>query len=110
MRSPIPGLVALCLAAVPAAAGPQVVLRLPDAAPRPAAQPESRAPADQTAAIEELKETYLRCELAALSRVMAGEDAMACSVAYEELKRIAFGGDAGRLRDWSAPLLAPPPS
>jgi hypothetical protein len=34
---------------------------------------------------------------------------MECSVIYEELKRRVFGGDFGRLREWSDPLLGRAP-
>lgn len=65
-------------------------------------------PAEGATSIEELKAAYLRCELAALRSVLSGEEAMACSVIYEELKRVGFDGDAGRLREWSAPFLGIP--
>lgn len=55
--------------------------------------------------VEELKEVYLLCEQTALAGAMSAEEAMACSVIYEDLKRLGFHGDAARLRDWSAPLL-----
>ena len=62
-------------------------------------------PSQGVAALEDLKEAYLRCERAALTSALSGEEAMACSILYEELKRTGFGGNAGRLREWSAPLL-----
>jgi hypothetical protein len=55
--------------------------------------------------VEDLKEVYLLCERTAFAGAMSADDAMACSVIYEDLKRLGFHGDAARLREWSAPLL-----
>ncbi|MGE0500993.1 MAG: hypothetical protein AB7I79_04950 [Rhizobiaceae bacterium] len=50
--------------------------------------------------IERLKRTYVACERAAATRVMGSGDAIHCSSVYEELKRLAFGGDYARLKEW----------
>lgn len=55
--------------------------------------------------VEDLKEVYLLCERTAFAGTMSADDAMACSVVYEDLKRLGFHGDAARLREWSAPFL-----
>ena len=53
-----------------------------------------------TTSIERLKVIYLGCEDSATSQRLAGGDAMYCSIAYEELKQRAFGGDFGQIRRW----------
>ena len=63
------------------------------------------APQPGAVTVEDLKEIYLLCERAALAGAMSAEEVMACSVIYEDLKRLGFDGDAALLRDWSAPLL-----
>ena len=50
--------------------------------------------------IDELKSTYLGCEQAATTSRLNGGDAMYCSMAYEELKKKAFGGEFRRINSW----------
>jgi hypothetical protein len=54
---------------------------------------------------EELRTAYLACERAAVTERMDAGGVMECSRIYEELKERVFGGDFGRLRAWSDPLL-----
>jgi hypothetical protein len=54
---------------------------------------------------ENLRQAYLACERAAVAERMDTGGVMQCSVIYEELKRRDFGGDFGRFRAWSDPLL-----
>jgi hypothetical protein len=58
---------------------------------------------------ESLRAAYLACERAATAERMDAGGVMECSVIYEELKRRVFGGDFGRLREWSDPLLGRAP-
>jgi hypothetical protein len=63
---------------------------------------------------DELKRLYLQCSATSFDRLGSGGVAY-CSVAYEELKRRAFGGDFAKLLAWSrtqpdAPEAASPPS
>lgn len=50
--------------------------------------------------IETLKSVYLDCAARATRQRQDTGDVMLCSIAYEELKRRAFGGDFSRLRAW----------
>ena len=56
---------------------------------------------DHDTSMAALKEAYLACDRATMSRVLAGFEAMQCSVVYEELKRRAFDGDFQKLFAWS---------
>ena len=58
---------------------------------------------------ESLRAAYLACERAATAERMDTGGVMECSVIYEDLKRRVFGGDFGRLRAWSDPLLGRAP-
>lgn len=84
--------IAVVVATVPAAWALQLVQSATD-------------PQPDAITVEDLKEVYLLCERTALAGAMSADDAMACSVVYEDLKRLGFHGDAARLREWSAPLL-----
>lgn len=75
-----------------------VSLVLPAQARTPAALPP-----------ESLRAAYLACERAATAERMDTGGVMECSAIYEELKRRVFGGDFGRLRAWSDPLLGRAP-
>jgi hypothetical protein len=68
---------------------------------------QARAPAALSP--EDLRAAYLACERAAVAERMETGGVMECSVIYEELKRRVFGGDFGRLRAWSDPLLGRAP-
>lgn len=50
--------------------------------------------------VEALKRLYLDCERGVAAGEMRGGGVALCSIAYEELKRRAFGGDFGRLKAW----------
>jgi hypothetical protein len=52
-------------------------------------------------AIEQLKDVYLDCEREALAGALGTDDAMYCSMAYEELKRREFHGNFERIRVWT---------
>lgn len=67
----------------------------------PLAHAQSSSPLPEAVSIDELKNLYLGCERAALAGSLDGEAVMHCSVAYEELKRRAFGGDFQSLKAWS---------
>jgi len=43
---------------------------------------------------------YLRCERAATERLLGIDDAASCSVVYEKLLEVGFGGDFKRLLAW----------
>lgn len=51
--------------------------------------------------VEQLKAIYLLCSDATLRGRMSTSGTMHCSVAYEELKRRAFGGSFDQLLAWS---------
>ncbi len=61
-------------------------------------------PTDTDAAVDRelrsLKADYLRCERAATERLLGTGDAANCSVIYEELLKVGFGGDFKRLLAW----------
>jgi hypothetical protein len=50
--------------------------------------------------VDQLKDSYLACEQAARSTMLSNEDAMRCSVTYEELKQRAFNGEFRLLKTW----------
>lgn len=52
------------------------------------------------AEVDALKRSYLDCEVAAQSGRLDGAGIAACSVIYEDLKRVAFGGSVPDLRAW----------
>jgi hypothetical protein len=62
--------------------------------------------------IDQLSSTYLSCSSAATSGRLDTAAIMQCSVAYEVLKRRAFGGDFEKLLAWSkartSTITAPP--
>ncbi|HSG40563.1 MAG TPA: hypothetical protein VLE27_13055 [Thermoanaerobaculia bacterium] len=70
--------------------------------PAQARTPEALSP-------QSLRAAYLACERAATAERMDTGGVMECSAIYEELKRRVFGGDFGRLRAWSDPLLGRAP-
>ena len=47
-----------------------------------------------------LESAFWACDHAATSRGLDSGDALACSVATEELKRVRFGGDFGAMLAW----------
>jgi hypothetical protein len=50
--------------------------------------------------VQALKAAYLRCEQAATERLLDIGDAASCSVIYEKLLKVGFGGDFKRLLAW----------
>ncbi|MEO1196599.1 MAG: hypothetical protein AAFX45_10540 [Pseudomonadota bacterium] len=50
--------------------------------------------------VDSLKRRYLDCEVAAQSGSLDGAGIAACSVIYEDLKRVAFDGSFHDLRAW----------
>ncbi|MBS0451320.1 MAG: hypothetical protein JSS14_08415 [Proteobacteria bacterium] len=50
--------------------------------------------------VRSLKTAYLRCEQAANERLLDLGEAATCSVIYEELLKIGFGGEFKRLLAW----------
>jgi hypothetical protein len=50
--------------------------------------------------VNQLKDSYIACENAARSTMLRREDAMQCSIIYEELKQRAFNGDFRLLKIW----------
>jgi hypothetical protein len=50
--------------------------------------------------VAELKAIYLTCERYAIAGDLASDGIGPCSIVYEELKRRAFDGDFGQLRQW----------
>lgn len=71
----------------------------------PASHPCAEPPDDTRAAAHDrevgrLKAAYLRCERAATERLLGMGDAADCSLVYEELLRLGFGGDFRRLLAW----------
>ena len=53
------------------------------------------------ARIDDLKNTYLSCDRAAMGGKLDTPGIMLCSIVYEELKHRAFGGDFDKLLAWS---------
>ncbi len=66
--------------------------------------PHAHASDGRTAAVDRdvknLKAAYLRCERAATERLLGVDDAASCSVVYEKLLEVGFGGDFKRLLAW----------
>lgn len=54
--------------------------------------------------VAELKNAYLECDRASMTRPLTSSEIMQCSVVYEELKKRAFGGDFDKLHAWSRSL------
>jgi hypothetical protein len=55
----------------------------------------------RVAATDGLKNAYLSCHRAAIDGGLDTVAIMQCSVLYEELKRVAFGGDFEKLLAWA---------
>jgi len=55
-----------------------------------------------SAPTDELKRLYLSCSEEALSGTLSFEEILRCSVVYEKLKQLAFGGDYDKFRAWSS--------
>lgn len=66
----------------------------------PRAQPPNPTHAAVDRELPSLKAAYLRCDRAATERLLGPGDAANCSVIYEELLRVGFGGDFKRLLAW----------
>ncbi|VTU38982.1 hypothetical protein [Variovorax sp. RA8] len=75
-------------------------LLLATLASNPRAQPPNRTPAAVDREVRSMKAAYLRCERAATERLLGMGEAANCSVIYEELLRVGFGGDFKRLIAW----------
>jgi hypothetical protein len=69
-------------------------------ASNPRAQPPDGERAAEARDVRRLKAAYLRCDRAASERLLGSGDAATCSVAYEELLKVGFGGDFKRLLAW----------
>lgn len=67
---------------------------------RTRAQPPSGTQAAVDCEVRSLKAVYLRCDRAATERLLSMGEAANCSVIYEELLRVGFGGDFKRLLAW----------
>ena len=70
-----------------------------------ASNPRAQPPDGTHAAVDlfevrSLKTAYLRCDRAATERLLDMGEAATCSVIYEELLRVGFGGDFKRLLAW----------
>jgi hypothetical protein len=50
--------------------------------------------------VHSLKAAYLRCEQAATERLVGIDDAAKCSIIYERLLKVGFGGDFRLLLAW----------
>jgi hypothetical protein len=50
--------------------------------------------------VRSLKDAYLRCDRAASERLLGFGEAENCSVTYEALLKVGFGGDFKRLLAW----------
>jgi hypothetical protein len=50
--------------------------------------------------VRSLKDAYLRCDRAANERLLGFGEAENCSVTYEALLKVGFGGDFKRLLAW----------
>lgn len=66
----------------------------------PIASSQTRSDDVQSQSIEELKGIFLACDQAARNGLVATSDVFRCSIAYEELKKRAFGGNFDRLVAW----------
>jgi hypothetical protein len=75
-------------------------LLLASLASHPRAQPTSGTHAAVDREERSLKAAYLRCERAANERLLGTDDAASCSVIYEDLLKVGFGGDFKRLLAW----------
>lgn len=75
-------------------------LLLANLASNPRAQPPNGTHAAVDREVRSLKEAYLRCDRAATERLLDMGEAANCSVIYEELLRVGFGGDFKRLLAW----------
>ena len=75
-------------------------LLLATLASKPRAQPPNGTQAAVDREVRSLKAAYLRCERAATERLLGVGDAANCSVIYEELLKVGFGGDFKRLLAW----------
>ncbi|MDO9166454.1 MAG: hypothetical protein Q7U13_10140 [Rhodoferax sp.] len=64
------------------------------------AQPPNGTDAATVREVRSLKAAYLRCDRAATERLLDLGEAANCSVIYEELLRVGFGGDFKRLLAW----------
>jgi hypothetical protein len=77
-----------------------VSLLLASMASRPHAQPLDSRHAAVDREVHALKAAYLRCERAATEGLLGFDDAASCSVIYEKLLKVGFGGDFKRLLAW----------
>lgn len=75
-------------------------LLLASLASSPHAQPPDGRQAAVDREVNSLKAAYLRCEQAATGRMLGIGDAATCSVVYEQLLKVGFGGDFKRLLAW----------
>ena len=75
-------------------------LLLATLASNPRAQPPNGTHAAVDREVRSLKAAYLRCDRAATERLLSMGEAANCSVIYEELLRVGFGGDFKRLLAW----------
>lgn len=66
----------------------------------PRAQPPNGAHSAVDREVRSLKAAYLRCDRAATERLLDMGEAANCSVIYEDLLRVGFGGDFKRLLAW----------
>lgn len=75
-------------------------LLLATLASNPRAQPPDGTHTAVDREVHSLKAAYLRCDRAATERLLGAGDAANCSVIYEELLQVGFGGDFKRLLAW----------
>lgn len=75
-------------------------LLLATLASNPRAQPPDGNHAAVDREVHSLKAAYLLCERAATERLLGIDDAARCSVIYEELLKVGFGGNFKRLLAW----------
>jgi hypothetical protein len=75
-------------------------LLLATLASNPRAQPPNGTHTGVDHEVPSLKVAYLRCERAATERLLGIGEAANCSVIYEELLKVGFGGDFKRLLAW----------
>jgi hypothetical protein len=66
----------------------------------PRAQPPASSRVTIDREVHSLKAAYLRCEQAASERLLGIDDAARCSILYERLLKVGFGGDFKRLLAW----------
>jgi hypothetical protein len=85
---------------LPIAAAIGASLLLATLASSPRSQPPDSGQAAVAREVQSLKAAYLRCEQAANERLLGSGDAASCSVIYEKLLRVGFGGDFQRLLAW----------